>query len=38
MSQHLPVCKGVYVKAGEGLSSGACADWMRGNDFKLKDS
>lgn len=31
-------CKGVYKKAGEGLSSRACDDWKRGDGFKLKDS
>ena len=33
----LPVPKGIYKRAGEGLFTRACSDRMWGNGFKLKD-
>ena len=35
--QQLPVPKGAYRKAGEGLFTRACSDRTRGNGFKLKE-
>ena len=37
MLQHLPVPKGVYKKAGEGLFTGAWSGRTTGNGFKLKE-
>lgn len=33
----LTVPKGVYKRAGQGLSTRACGDMARGNVFKQKD-